>query len=166
MEVLSREAALRKLERMAYEITEDNFYEKEIVLAGIKSNGLIIAQIIKRFLTPIFDGEVKIIEIEINKRQPKEVALNYDSSSIQIENNNVIITDDVANSGKTLSYALRPFLNYYPAKIQTLVLVERSHKKFPVTPDYTGLSIATALSEKIVVETKDGDVVGASIQEN
>jgi pyrimidine operon attenuation protein/uracil phosphoribosyltransferase len=73
----------------------------------------------------------------------------------------VIIIDDVANSGKTLLYAVKPFLEFQPKKIQTLVLVERSHNNFPVRPDYVGLSISTTLQEHIFVEVKDGEVTGA-----
>lgn len=164
MMILSRDAALRKLQRMAYEIVENNFNEKKIILAGIKENGVIIAGIIADFLKPIFDGEIKIIEIEINKKSPLQVSIITKNSPVNFDNKVVIITDDVANSGRTLSYALKPFLEYYPAKIQTLVLVERSHKTFPVTPDYKGLSIATALSEKIVVETENGDITGAILE--
>ena len=47
-------------------------------------------------------------------------------------------------------------------KIQTLVLVERSHKEFPVSPDYVGLSVSTALDEKIIVETEGDEIVGAN----
>ncbi len=164
MMILSRDAALRKLQRMAYEIVENNFNEKKIILAGIKENGVIIAGIIADFLKPIFDGEIKIIEIEINKKSPLQVSIITESKPVNFDDKVVIITDDVANSGRTLSYALKPFLEYYPAKIQTLVLVERSHKTFPVTPDYKGLSIATALSEKIIVETEDGDITGAILE--
>lgn len=165
MMILSRHAALRKLQRMAYEIIERNFNEKRIILAGIKHNGVIISKIVADFLRPIFEGEIKLIEIDIDKKNPKDVSIINEDESLTLDDQIIIITDDVANSGKTLSYALRPFLNSYPAKIQTLVLVERSYKKFPVTPDYTGLSIATAVSEKIVVETHNGDITGARMED-
>lgn len=152
---------MRKLQRMAYEIVEANFGEQEIILAGIRENGVIIANILSEFLKPIFDGEIKIMDIEINKKDPIHVWLSKKDHTPDLNGKAIIITDDVANSGRTLSYALKPFLDFYPAKIQTLVLVERSHKKFPITPDYKGLSIATALFEKIVVETNNGEITGA-----
>lgn len=164
MEILTKEAALRKLQRMAYEIVEANFGEKEIILAGIKENGVIIANMLAGFLKPIFDGDINIIGININKKEPIQASIESGKEQVDLNGKVVIITDDVANSGRTLSYALRPFLEFYPAKIQTLVLVERSHKTFPVTPDYTGLSIATALSEKIVVETNGTEISGAIME--
>lgn len=165
MIVLTKDAAYRKLQRMAHEIVERNFNKKDIILAGIKKNGIIIAKIIADFLKPIYDGKITIIEIEINKKQPKEVSLNGLDVFPSLDDLAIIITDDVANTGRTLSYSLKPFLDYYPSEIQTLVLVERSHKRFPVTPDYTGLSIATALSEKIIVETENGSITDAIIVE-
>lgn len=164
MMILSQNAAMRKLQRMAYEIVERNFNEKKIILAGIKENGVIIARILSDFLKPIFEGEIKIIEVDIDKKNPLHVAIVTERNPVSFDDKVVIITDDVTNSGRTLSYALRPFLDFYPAKIQTLVLVERSHKKFPITPDYTGLSIATAISEKIVVETDNGNITGARME--
>jgi pyrimidine operon attenuation protein/uracil phosphoribosyltransferase len=74
------------------------------------------------------------------------------------------LIDDVANSGKTLSFALKPFLEYQPKKIQTLVLVERSHKAFPVQPDYVGLSVATTIQEHIYVEVEGETVMGAYLE--
>lgn len=163
MQILSQEAALRKLQRMAYEIAEQNLNEEEIVLAGIKENGIIIARILASLLKPLFSGTIRMMEVEINKKNPREVKL-ISENTISLDNCVVIITDDVSNSGKTLSYALKPFLSYYPSKIQTLVLVERSYKRFPVSPDFKGLSVATALSERIVVETKNNEVTAAYLE--
>ena len=159
--ILSKETAYKKIQRMAYEISERNMDEKQIILAGIKESGLIIANLLHGFLKEIFKGEIIIIGILLDKKNPKSISL---SSEIDFNNKIIIITDDVANTGKTLLYALKPFLNFYPKKIQALVLVERSHKEFPVSPDYVGLSISTALSEKIIVETDGKEIVGARIE--
>ena len=158
--ILSKEIAYRKIQRMAYEIVEQNINKDEIILAGIKENGIIIAVVLSKFLKEIFKGEIKIVEIKIDKKNPKNISL---SEKINYDNKIIIIIDDVANSGKTLLYAIRPFLDFYPKKIQTLVLVERSYKEFPLSPDYVGLSISTALTEKIIVETAKGEIEGARL---
>lgn len=160
--ILSKEIAYRKIQRIAYEIVERNSNEKEIILAGIKENGLIIAEILYGFLKEIFKGELRVIAIALDKRNPKNISI---SDEINFDDKVIVIIDDVANTGKTLLYALHPFLAFYPKKIQTLVLVERSHKEFPVTPDYVGLSIATALSEKIIVETEGREIAGARLDQ-
>lgn len=148
---------------MAYEIAEQNINEDQVILAGIKENGKIISGILHSFLKDIFKGEVKLIEIALDKRDPKYISL---SEKINLDNKVIIITDDVANSGKTLLYAIKPFLDYYPKKIQTLVLVERSYKEFPIAADYVGLSVSTAFTEKIIVETKNDEIEGASLITN
>ena len=56
---------------------------------------------------------------------------------------------------------MQPLLQYYPRKIQTLALVERTHKLYPVHNDYVGLSVATTLHEHIYVEVQDNIVSGA-----
>jgi len=159
--ILSADTAMKKMQRMAYEIVERNMDEQQIMIAGIKDSGVIIARKIKAFLHDIFKGEIIVLEITIDKKKPKNISI---PGEFDFEDKVIIITDDVANTGKTLLYALSPFLDFYPKKIQTLVLVERSHKKFPVSPDYVGLSVSTALDEKIIVETKGDDVLGAKLE--
>ncbi|HSQ43997.1 MAG TPA: phosphoribosyltransferase family protein [Ginsengibacter sp.] len=158
--ILTSEIAGKKLQRMAYEIIENNIGEKEIILAGIKDSGLIIANIIKAFLQHVFKGKISVIEIDIDKKDPKKISV---SGTKSFDDAVVVVTDDVANTGKTLLYALKPFMNYYPKKIQVLVLVERSHKEFPVAPDYVGMSVATATDEKIIVETNRTEILGAKL---
>ena len=158
--ILSKEIAYRKIQRMAYEIAEQNINEKHILLAGVKESGSIIAQILYKFLKEIYKGKITLMEISIDKKNSKNISL---SPSMNFDNKVIIITDDVTNSGKTLLYATKPFLDFYPKKIQTLVLVERSYKEFPVSPDYVGLSVSTALTEKIIVETSNGEIEGARL---
>ena len=158
--ILSKEIAYQKIHRMAYEIVEQNVKENQIILAGIKENGSVIATALYQVLKEIFKGEIKIIEIKIDKKDPKNISL---SEKINFDNKVILVVDDVANSGKTLLYALKPFLDFYPKKIQTLVLVERSYKEFPVAPDYVGLSVSTASTEKIIVEVSKGEIERATL---
>ncbi len=147
---------------MAFEIAEQNVDETSaLVLAGIKDNGVVLAHIIAGHLKQIFNGSVKVIEIELNKRHPGEIIL---SEEMDFSESVVILIDDVTNSGKTLLYALKPFLEFHPRKIQTLTLVERSHKVFPVTSDYVGISLATTLQEHIFVEVEGDQVIGAWLE--
>lgn len=159
--ILSKEIAYRKIQRMAYEIAEQNINEKQVILAGIRNSGVIIARILHGYLKEVYKGKIVIIEIAIDKKNPKNLSL---SKEINFDGQNIIVIDDVANSGKTLLYAIKPFLDFYPKKIQTLVLVERSYKEFPVSPDYVGLSISTALTEKIIVETTKDEIDGARLE--
>ena len=88
------------------------------------------------------------------------------SESINFDNKNIILIDDVSNSGRTLMYALKPLLNYHPKRVQMLVLVERMHKQFPIKPDYVGVSVATTESDYIQVEIEGEKVTGAFVKPN
>jgi pyrimidine operon attenuation protein/uracil phosphoribosyltransferase len=153
--ILTEAVAEKKLRRMAYEILENNSGEREIILAGIRDSGSVVARNIENMLKEISALSTRVISITLDKKHPTSVAL---SQPIDFNDKVVVIVDDVTNSGRTLLYALKPFLEFHPKKIQTLVLVERSHKTFPVHPDYVGISIATTLQEHIYVEV-DGDTV-------
>ena len=159
--ILDAATAAKKLRRMAYEILENNTDTPGIVLAGIRESGSAIARNIKQLLGEISTLPVELITLALDKKRPAAVTL---SEQANFDDKIIIVVDDVVNSGKTLLYALRPFLEFHPAKIQTLVLVERSHKAFPVKPDYVGLSIATTPEEHIYVEVEGGQVTGAYLE--
>lgn len=156
--ILSKEVAEKKLRRMAYEILENNIDEKEIILAGIRESGSVVARVIQKMLGEISAIKTEFITITLDKKRPTDVAL---SKSFDFNGKIIVVIDDVSNSGKALLYALKPFIEYHPKKIQTLVLVERTHTSFPVRPDYVGLSIATTIQEHIYVEVNGEEVVGA-----
>ena len=156
--ILSKEVVEKKLRRMAYEILENNIDEKEIILAGIRESGSVVARVIQKVLGEISSIKTELITITLDKKQPTDVSL---SKSFDFNEKVIIVIDDVSNSGKTLLYALKPFIAFHPKKIQILVLVERTHTSFPVRPDYVGLSIATTIQEHIFVEVKAEEVTGA-----
>lgn len=66
------------------------------------------------------------------------------------------MVDDVANTGKTMYYALKPVMEFSPRKVQVAVLVDRQHKLFPVSSDFVGLSLNTTMQEHIRVELVKG----------
>jgi pyrimidine operon attenuation protein/uracil phosphoribosyltransferase len=156
--ILNKLAIDRKLKRMALEVAEENIDEKELLIAGINGNGEIVARQLTKELKAIHSFQIQTATLQLNKKNPLNVVLK---DAADLENKIVILVDDVANTGRTLLYALKPFLNAHPKKIQTLVLVERSHKLFPVQTDYRGLSVTTTLQEHIAVETEDGELTGA-----
>jgi len=159
--ILNQALAEKKMRRMVLEIIENNPDVKEIVLAGIKESGCVVGKTILKMLAEISPVKTEFVEISLDKRHPKEVTL---SRGIDFNDKVIIIIDDVANSGKTLLYALKPFLSFYPQKVQSLVLVERSHNSFPVHADYVGLSVSTTLQEHIIVEVDGEKVLGAYLE--
>lgn len=156
--ILDKTVVGKKLHRMALEIIENNQEEEQIILAGIRESGSVVAKCIQQILSEISSLQTELIVISLDKKEPREVTL---SKKMDFNDKVIIIVDDVANSGKTLLYALKPFLDFQPKKIQALVLVSRSHNSFPVFPEYVGLSIATTLQEHIYVEVSGDEVMGA-----
>ncbi len=159
--ILDKTLAQKKLQRMALEIAERNTDANHIILVGIEGNGTILANILQPMLALSFDGKIEVMEIALDKKIPLTIKL---SANLDFNHSVIILIDDVAMSGKTLTYALKPFLEFQPQKIQALVLVERTHKQFPVSADYVGFSVATTIQEHIFVEVENGEVTGAYLE--
>ena len=126
-QILTSEVANKKLRRMALEVMEQNYDAKQLILIGIKANGIVIAQKISSFLKEDFKGEVIVLELSMDKKKPAAITLN---EAIDFTDKTIVLIDDVANSGRTMLYALKPLLEKLPKKIQTLALVERTTKAF------------------------------------
>lgn len=156
--ILSKETAEKKLRRMALEVAERNYGEPQLVLIGIKDSGLIVAHKIFNYLKEVFKGEVIVTSLSMDKKNPSAILIE---PAIDFNDKIILLIDDVANSGKAMLYALKPLLETHPKKIQTLALVERTHKSFPIDVDYVGISISTTLDEHIFVEVEGTEIMGA-----
>lgn len=156
--ILSAEEAARKIRRMAFEIAERNAECDSLIIAGVAGNGVVLANEVIRELKEIISCPIEFLTISIDKSHPLQTSLD---KQLNFDNRTIILVDDVANSGRILLYALKHFLLHEPKSIQTLVLIERSHKLFPVQSDYVGLSIATTLQEHIAVKTEGEKISGA-----
>ena len=152
--VLDHKQIQQKITRIAFEIYERNVGEEEIVFAGITGMGYKLSRLLADKLKEISPLEVRQIEIVLDKKAATmgEIAL---SESFSFEGKRVIIVDDVLNTGKTLAFSMHPFLKEAIKKLEIAVLVNRSHKLYPVSPDYTGYELATTLSEHITVHLDD-----------
>lgn len=159
--ILSQNSAAKKLKRMALQIAERNANVQEIIIIGIQENGMFIAKEIANQLANLFGGTMQTIALSIDKKNPKEITL---SENISLTNKAILLVDDVSNSGRTLLYALAPLLAQNPSQIETLALVERTYKLFPVALNYVGLSVATKAEEHIEVVVEDGVIMGARMK--
>lgn len=146
-----------KIRRIAFQTYESNIEEKTIVIAGIVENGYKIAQKLKSAVESISDIKVILCEVHIDKKNP----LNTISTSIpsdEYKEQSIVLVDDVLHSGTTLIYGVRHFLNVPLKRFKTAVLVNRSHKKYPVKADFKGISLSTSFNENVKVIIDDADM--------
>jgi len=148
--ILDKIQIQQKVNRIAYQILEDNLNEKEIVLAGIWDRGYKLAIRLREVLLKISEFKIVLLRIDLEKENSKLIA-NTDLDESKWKNKVIILVDDVLNSGKTLAYGLGVFLNTPHKKIRTVVLVDRSHKIFPIATDFVGLQMSTVLKEHVDV---------------
>lgn len=148
--ILNHKQIEQKINRMAFQILEDCLEEQDIVIAGIAERGYILAQRIKSKLEEISHFAITLMKIEVGK-DSNELQASTDKPVNVAANKTVILVDDVMNSGRTLAYGLGVFLNTPLQKLRTLVLVDRSHRIFPVSTDFTGFQLATVLKEHVDV---------------
>ena len=158
MQILNHNKILQKVRRLAIEIAERNLGEKRIVLLGINNNGLGFAKILLEELKSLnLPLELEINNLRLNPAAPLSDPIEIIHPLGEVKSSIFIIVDDVANTGRTIFYAMRPLMDDLPKKIEVAVLVNREHKRFPVQVDYVGLSLATTLMENIEVSLKDKD---------
>lgn len=149
--ILSNEQIQHKTKRIAYQIYESNINEKQVIIAGIKENGFIFAKRIKAALEKISPIEVVLCEVIIDKKKPLELITTSLPPS-EYKNKSLVLVDDVLNSGTTLIYAAKLFLEVPLKRFKTVVLVNRNHKKYPIKADFKGISLSTSMQEHICVE--------------
>jgi len=159
--ILDKEKIDRKLRRMAYEIWERNADEQEITLIGIEKGGKTVAENLGQLVREISPLIVHVLSVTINKKSPLNHALDVKQN---LTDRSIVVVDDVANSGKTITYSLHAILSFNVKKIMVAVLVDRKHKSFPIASDIVGLSLATTLQEHIEVEIKGGVIMSVYLE--
>jgi len=158
---LNEQQVLQKIKRMAYQICERNLNEKSVVLVGIHPQGYHLAGLLAGELKQVAPFEVVLVKLELDKEKPLSEEIKLDIPQNKLDNKPIILVDDVLNTGKTMAYSLKPFLNRNLKKLETAVLVNRSHKKFPISANYQGLELSTTLSEHIVVVLEQNEKYAA-----
>ncbi|MDX1477746.1 MAG: phosphoribosyltransferase family protein [Saprospiraceae bacterium] len=155
MKILDKQQIKEKIKRLAIEILENNFDEKRIILGGINNNGMTFARLLRKELKAIAHQEIILTQIKLNPANPLSQEVTIGMPIKALADSSLIIVDDVANTGRTIFYAVKPLLETLPRKVRVAVLVDRKHKSFPIHVDYVGLSLATTLKEDIDVNIRD-----------
>ena len=149
----------QKITRIAHQILENNFQEKSVIIMGIHGEGYVLAKRIVTILESIAEFDMELFDVNMDKKNPLTSGFNTDVDSKKLKNKVVILIDDVLNSGKTLVYATKFLLDFNVKSLQTVCLVDRKHRKFPIRADYVGLTLSTTLQEHITVEFGKRDIV-------
>lgn len=151
-QILNSKQIQQKINRIAYEIYENNYGEKEIIVAGIANNGYLLAKRIVDVLKTISPLKITLIEIVIDKKNPLAKEIEIELTDKELKNKVIVLIDDVLNSGKTLIFGAKPFLSSPIKQLTTVVLVDRGHNRYPIKADFVGLSLSTTLQEHVTVE--------------
>lgn len=150
-EILNHKQVEHKIRRIAYQIAEVYINHDRIVIAGIAQGGYTFAKEVKKALAKIIDVDIVLCKVTVNKTNPLE-EITTSLNETEYTNCGVVLCDDVLNSGTTLIYAVKHFLNVPLDRFKTAVLVNRNHKKYPVKADFKGISLSTTIEEHIEVQ--------------
>ncbi|MFD1162412.1 MULTISPECIES: phosphoribosyltransferase family protein [Hwangdonia] len=148
--ILTHTEINHKIRRIAFQIYENNVNETEVILAGIDRNGYILAKKLKTALSKISDINPVLCKVSIDKKNPLS-PIKTSIPAKEYQNKSLVLIDDVLNSGTTLIYGVKHFLDVPLKQFKTAVLVNRNHKKYPIKADFKGISLSTSLHEHVNV---------------
>lgn len=152
--ILDHSSIQHKIRRIAYQIYESNVDETELILAGVAKNGFVIAGRIKEILEEISPIKCVLCKVTMDKNNPLGT-VETSMAAADYANKSIVLIDDVLNSGTTLVYGVKHFLDVPLKRFKTAVLVNRNHKKYPVKADFKGISLSTSMQENVKVRFKE-----------
>ena len=158
-EILGAEAIAHKVQRLAWELYDRHSKAEQLYVVGIQGNGYWLAQQLVAKLNAISDMKIELMELVLDKSDPKPADMQIDLPS----GAHVALVDDVLNSGRTLLWAVIKLMEFHPQQLSTTVLVDRSHKRYPVKADIKGLSLSTTLQETVKLNVENGAAVNVCL---
>jgi pyrimidine operon attenuation protein/uracil phosphoribosyltransferase len=159
--ILDSKDIKRTLMRLSHEIVEKNKGVEDIILIGIKTRGVFIAQRLKDNLKLIESFDVPVGELDVTPYRDDNKKSENDTSKIEnnLNGKKVILVDDVLFTGRTIRAAMEGLIKRgRPEFIELLVLVDRGHREFPVRANYIGKNLPTSKSrEEVLVKLANID---------
>ena len=149
--ILDAAQVKQKIRRISFEIVENNFKEKAIIMAGIDGQGYVLAKMIVKEINAISEADIKLVKVSLDKLAPQQSEVTLDCDIKEVKKKCIVLVDDVLNTGRTLAYGLKPFLGTEVKKIETAVLINRSHANFPIYPQYMGYKLSTTIKDHVEV---------------
>lgn len=164
--VMDSQSVDRSISRIAHEIVEKNKGIEDIVLVGILTRGVPLAQKIADKLFLFEDALVPVGKLDITLYRDDlseidaEPLVNNTEIPFDIVGKKVILVDDVIYTGRTVRAALDALMVVgRPACVQLAAFVDRGHREIPIRPDYVGKNIPTSLTEVVKVNVEEVDSV-------
>jgi pyrimidine operon attenuation protein/uracil phosphoribosyltransferase len=157
--VLNADDIEKKIKRLSYQIIEKNINIKDIIIIGIQPNGKYLSERIKGYIMEYSDMKVSLYDMELDKKLFLFKKCTPELIYEHINNNIIVFIDDVMNSAGTLMYAINKILSYHPKDIQIGVLIERTHKSFPISANFKGLELSTSEFEHVEVRLNESPKV-------
>jgi pyrimidine operon attenuation protein / uracil phosphoribosyltransferase len=153
--ILNNDDVQKKISRISYQIIEDNYLEKDVIIVGVSIRGFLFADFIFKKLKSI-NSEInfKLVELKLDKNNPNKANIST-SPVLDLKDKTVILVDDVLNSGKTLIHAASFLVSNGVKKLNTSVLIDRRHRSFPIKANWVGLTLSTTFQEHISVKFED-----------
>ena len=158
MQLLTHEQINAKVTRLAMEILERNTEERELYILGINNRGMELARRLQQELRAISEAPLHLWNLRIDPSDPLTAGPHLEHDVNELRGKPVLVVDDVANTGRTLFYALGALHAVLPSKIEVAVLVDRRHKEWPIYVTYSGMVLSTTLQDNILVEFGPRDV--------
>jgi pyrimidine operon attenuation protein/uracil phosphoribosyltransferase len=154
-EILNAEEIQFKIQRLAWELYDRHSRAQTLYVIGIKDNGYWLADQLVTRLREISEIDVTLLELVMDKENPVLENMHIDLP----EGAELALVDDVLNSGRTLLWAVIKLMGFSPRVLSTTVLVDRSHKRYPVKADIKGVSLSTTLQETVQLNVVGGKAV-------
>lgn len=164
--VMDHDSMHRAITRIGHEIVERNHGTESVVLVGIRTRGLFIAERLRVQIRAIEDVELPLgaLDITLYRDDLQEIGPNPDVKEthlpFDVTDKIVILIDDVLYTGRTIRSALDAIMDFgRPRAIQLAVLIDRGHRELPIKADYVGKNIPTSSEEVVLVKMmeKDGE---------
>ena len=162
--IMDSEAIRRALVRIAHEIIEKNKGVEDVVIVGIRTRGVPLAQRIAAEINAIENCEMTVGMLDITLYRDDLSTLGYNpvvhgtDINFDLSGKHVVLVDDVLYTGRTIRAALDAVIDMgRPKTIQLAVLVDRGHKELPIRADYVGKNVPTSQKETIEVVLNEID---------
>ncbi|RYM07243.1 bifunctional pyr operon transcriptional regulator/uracil phosphoribosyltransferase PyrR [Sporolactobacillus sp. THM7-7] len=163
-EIMDAKAMTRALTRLAHEVIERNEGVDSVVLVGIRTRGIYLAERLAGRIATIENRDVPVGELDITlyrddlKQKSADPRIIGSKIPVTIEGKTVILVDDVLFTGRTVRAAMDALMDIgRPQRIQLAVLIDRGHRELPIRPDYIGKNVPTSKEENIAVLLKEVD---------